>query len=273
MDRQRILLSCPDRAGIIASVAGHLAANGNNILDADSHASDGRFFVRLEFEGPPLDGDGFASALTAFDPEFRLVDCDARPRVAVMVSKPPHCLRELLWRFAADDFGADLTQVVANHPDHEEEVSRFGVPYRRVPVTPESRSQAEAQILDYLAGRVDLVVLARYMQILTPEFLARVGCPVINIHHAFLPAFPGADPYVQAHERGVKLIGATAHYVTEDLDAGPIIDQDVARVSHRDEVPDLVRIGEEIERRVLVRALHAHLGDRVIVAGGRTLVF
>jgi formyltetrahydrofolate deformylase len=272
MDRQRILLSCPDRAGIIAAVAGHLAARGNNILDEDSHSSDGTFFMRLEFEGPPLDGQEFASALAEFELDFRLIDCAARPRVAIMVSKPAHCLRELLWRFAADDFGADLTEVISNHPDHAEEVGRLGVPYRHVPVTPETRADAEARILEYL-GEVDLVILARYMQILTPAFLERVGCPVINIHHAFLPAFPGADPYVRAHERGVKLIGATAHYVTEDLDAGPIIDQDVARVSHRDEVPDLVRIGEEIERRVLVRAVHAHLDDRVIVAGGRTLVF
>jgi formyltetrahydrofolate deformylase len=273
VDRQRILLSCPDRAGIIASVAGYLAANGNNILDADSHSSDGTFFMRLEFDGPSLDRDEFASALAAFDVDFRLVQCSVRPRVAIMVSKPAHCLRELLWRFAADDFGADLTEVIANHPDHGEEVSRHGVPYRHIPATPENRSEAEARMLEHLAGQVDLVILARYMQILTPQFLERLECPVVNIHHAFLPAFPGADPYLQAHERGVKLIGATAHYVTEDLDAGPIIDQDVARVSHRDEVPDLVRIGEEIERRVLVRAVGAHLDDRVIVADGRTLVF
>jgi formyltetrahydrofolate deformylase len=204
--------------------------------------------------------------------EHRFEESDERKRVAIMVSREDHCLSDLLWRWRSGELGAELTAVVSNHPDHEPQVSSLGLPFHHVPVPPEDRDGAERRALELL-GDVDLLVLARYMQILSAGFLEALGAPAINIHHSFLPAFVGADPYLRAHERGVKLIGATAHYVTADLDAGPIIDQDVTRVSHRDEVADLKRIGRDIERGVLARAVAAHLDDRVLLDGDRTVVF
>jgi formyltetrahydrofolate deformylase len=204
--------------------------------------------------------------------EHRFEESSERKRVAIMVSREDHCLSDLLWRWRSGELGAELTAVVSNHPDHADQVTSLGLPFHHVPVEDGGRQEAERQVLELL-GDVDLLVLARYMQILSPEFLGALGAPAINIHHSFLPAFVGADPYLRAHERGVKLIGATAHYVTEDLDAGPIIDQDVTRVSHRDEVGDLKRIGRDIERLVLARAVMAHLDDRVLLDGDRTIVF
>jgi formyltetrahydrofolate deformylase len=189
-----------------------------------------------------------------------------------MVSREDHCLSDLLWRWRSGELGADVVAVVSNHPEHASQVEQLGLPFHHVPVKPQARSEAEDRALE-LIGHVDLLVLARYMQILSGEFLERLAAPAINIHHSFLPAFVGADPYGRAHERGVKLIGATAHYVTEELDAGPIIDQDVTRVSHRDEVGDLERIGRDIERLVLARAVKAHIEDRVLLDGARTIVF
>ncbi len=194
-------------------------------------------------------------------------------RVAIMASREDHCLSDLLWRWRSGELGAEIVAVVSNHPLHADQVSSLGLPFHHVPVAEGEKSTAEGQILELLEGKIDLLVLARYMQILSAEFLAKVAAPAINIHHSFLPAFVGADPYARAHERGVKLIGATAHYVTEALDAGPIIDQDVTRVSHRDEVGDLMRIGRDIERLVLARAVMAHLDDRVLLDGARTIVF
>jgi formyltetrahydrofolate deformylase len=205
--------------------------------------------------------------------EFRFAEAGRLPRVAVMASKEDHCLLDLLWRFRSGELQGQPALVIANHPDHEQAVASFGLPYHHIPVDPERKPEAERAALELLSGNVDLVVLARYMQILSGEFLDRLGCPAINIHHSFLPAFAGADPYHRAWEHGVKLIGATAHYVTEELDAGPIIEQDTARVSHRDEVGDLVRIGRDLERLVLARAVRAHLEDRVLVDGERTVVF
>jgi formyltetrahydrofolate deformylase len=207
-----------------------------------------------------------------FEMEHRFAESSERKRVAIMVSREDHCLSDLLWRWRSGELGADVIAVVSNHPDHREQVESLGLPFHHVPVEPGAKDGAEARALELLAG-VDLLVLARYMQVLSGEFLRRLGAPAINIHHSFLPAFVGADPYRRAHERGVKLIGATAHYVTEALDAGPIIDQDVTRVSHRDEVDDLVRIGRDIERLVLSRAVMAHLSDRVLLDGDRTIVF
>jgi len=203
--------------------------------------------------------------------EYRFAESSERKRVAIMVSREDHCLSDLLWRWRSGELGAELVAVISNHADHADQVASLGLPYHHVPVG-DDREAAEAHVLERL-GEIDLLVLARYMQILSADFLRRVGSPAINIHHSFLPAFVGADPYARAHERGVKLIGATAHYVTEDLDAGPIIDQDVTRVSHRDEVDDLVRIGRDIERLVLARAVKAHLDDRVLLDGDRTIVF
>ncbi len=205
--------------------------------------------------------------------DHRFAESSERKRVAIMVSREDHCLSDLLWRWRSGELGAEVLAVVSNHPDHAGQVSSLGLPYHHVPVEGGDRAATEARILELLGGGIDLLVLARYMQILSADFLERLGAPAINIHHSFLPAFVGADPYARAHERGVKLIGATAHYVTEDLDAGPIIDQDVTRVSHRDEVDDLMRIGRDIERLVLARAVKAHLDDRVLLDGDRTIVF
>jgi formyltetrahydrofolate deformylase len=281
METTRLLLSCPDRPGIVARVAGFLADSDRNIIDADQHSTtdEGRLFMRLVFESAPESqreqlyrrfADEVAEPLSM---EFRFAEAGRLPRVAVMASKEDHCLLDLLWRFRSGELQGQPALVIANHPDHEQAVASFGLPYHHIPVDPERKPEAERAALELLSGNVDLVVLARYMQILSGEFLDRLGCPAINIHHSFLPAFAGADPYHRAWEHGVKLIGATAHYVTEELDAGPIIEQDTARVSHRDEVGDLVRIGRDLERLVLARAVRAHLEDRVLVDGERTVVF
>ena len=196
-----------------------------------------------------------------------------RQRAAILVSRHDHCLVDLLWRWRRGDLDADVVAVISNHDDLRGETEAAGVPFHHVPVAPDSKQQAEARMLELLGDRAELLVLARYMQILSGEFLERVSMPAINIHHSFLPAFPGANPYRRARERGVKLIGATAHYVTAELDDGPIIDQDVVRVDHRQSVADLERVGRDIERTVLARAVALHLDDRVIVDRGRTVVF
>jgi formyltetrahydrofolate deformylase len=205
---------------------------------------------------------------------FELHDASVPKRVAVLVSRYDHCLLDLLWRWRRGEIFMDVGAVVSNHPDLAGEVERFGVAYEHVPVTADTKPQAEARMLELLGdGRYDLIVLARYMQILSGRFLDELATPVINIHHSFLPAFAGAGPYERARERGVKLIGATAHYVTEDLDAGPIIEQDVIRVSHRHGIEELVQLGSDIERTVLHRAVRWHCEDRVLVNGGTTVVF
>jgi formyltetrahydrofolate deformylase len=276
----KLLLACPDRPGLIAAVSGFLAEAGRNIIDADQHSSDeGRFFMRMEFEPAPAAERAelyrrFAEEVAApLGMEHRFAESGDRRRVAIMVSREDHCLSDLLWRWRSGELGAEVAAVVSNHPDHADQVRSLGLPYHHVPVDPSDKAGSELRILELLGGEVDLLVLARYMQILSAGFLRDLAVPAINIHHSFLPAFVGADPYARAHERGVKLIGATAHYVTEELDAGPIIDQDVTRVSHRDEVGDLMRIGRDIERLVLARAVTAHLDDRVLVDGDRTIVF
>jgi formyltetrahydrofolate deformylase len=275
----RLLLACPDRPGLIARVSGFLADAGLNIVDADQHSTaEGRFFMRMVFD-PVADDDlaalqrRFEAEVAApFEMEHRFAESSRRKRVAIMVSREDHCLSDLLWRWRNGELGGELVAVLSNHTDHTEQVAAVGLPFHHIPVESGSREQAERRALDLL-GDVDLLVLARYMQVLSEDFLNELGAPAINIHHSFLPAFVGADPYRRAHERGVKLIGATAHYVTADLDAGPIIDQDVTRVSHRDEVADLVRIGRDAERLVLARAVMAHLDDRVLLDGERTIVF
>jgi formyltetrahydrofolate deformylase len=276
----RLLLACPDRPGLIAAVSGFLAEAGRNIVDADQHSSDeGRFFMRMAFDPAP---EAERAALhSRFEHELagplrmehRFAEPGEPKRVAIMVSREDHCLSDLLWRWRSGELGGELVAVVSNHPDHAAQVESLGLAYHHVPVAPGEREAAEQRVLELLGGEVELLVLARYMQILSAGFLERLGGPAINIHHSFLPAFVGADPYARAHQRGVKLIGATAHYVTEELDAGPIIDQDVTRVSHRDELGDLMRIGRDVERLVLARAVKAHLDDRVLVDGARTIVF
>ena len=234
--------------------------------------------MRMVFDAPPeADREGLhtrfeAEIATPNRMDYTFAESDERKRVAIMVSREDHCLSDLLWRWRSGELEADVVAVISNHADHADTVRMLGLDYHHVPVSPESKEEAEAAAMALLED-VDLLVLARYMQVLSGDFLARLEAPAINIHHSFLPAFVGADPYQQAHERGVKLVGATAHYVTEELDAGPIIDQDVTRVSHRDEVPDLARIGRDMERVVLARAVKAHLDDRVLVDGVRTVVF
>ena len=281
-DVARLIVSCPDRHGIVAALSACLARAGANIVNSDQHSSDpegGSFFLRMEFHLEGLEqGRGaleseIASIADEFGMEWSLRPAATHKRVAIFASRYDHCLLDLLWRWRRGELPMEVVSVVSNHPDLETDVRGFGVPYHHLPVTPETRADAEETALELLAGEVDLVVLARYMQVLSVGFLRRIGAPVINIHHSFLPAFVGADPYARAHERGVKLIGATAHYATEELDAGPIIEQGVARVSHRQDPDELALIGRDIERVVLARALGWHLDDRVIVDGNRTVVF
>jgi formyltetrahydrofolate deformylase len=275
----RLLLACPDRPGLIAAVSGFLAEAGLNIIDADQHSSDeGRFFMRMVFDAVPagerdeIHGRFEREIAARFEMEHRFAESSERKRVVIMVSREDHCLSDLLWRWRSGELGAEVLAVLSNHADHRHQVASLGLPFHHVPIEPGANEEAEARTLDLLP-ELDLLVLARYMQVLSGDFLQRLGAPAINIHHSFLPAFVGADPYRRAHERGVKLIGATAHYVTEELDAGPIIDQDVTRVSHRDEVDDLKSIGRDIERLVLARAVKAHVDDRVLLDGPRTIVF
>jgi formyltetrahydrofolate deformylase len=279
----RLLISCPDRPGIVAAVSSFLFRHGANIVTSDQHSTDpegGRFFMRMEFSTAAMDlgrdelDDAFRLDVgDRFDMSWRISHADQRKRMAVLVSRYEHCLLDLLWRARRGELDAEIVLVASNHPDLEEQVAGFGVPYHHVPVDQGDKSAAETRLLELIAGEVDLVVLARYMQILSGDFLARVGAPLINIHHSFLPAFAGQDPYGQAHRRGVKIIGATAHYATEELDAGPIIAQDVTHVSHRESAADLARLGEDIERTVLARAVKLHLADRALVYENKTVVF
>ncbi len=275
----RLLLACPDQPGLIARVSGFLAESGLNIVDVDQHSTaEGRFFMRMVFDQVPATEreaveKRFGREIgEPFEMDYGFHESSKVKRVAVMVSREDHCLSDLLWRWRNGDLGGELVTVISNHPDHADQVEAVGLPFHHIPVEPEHRAEAEGRILAHLEG-VDLLVLARYMQILSDGFLRELGSPAINIHHSFLPAFVGADPYHRAHERGVKLIGATAHYVTAELDAGPIIAQDVEPVDHRDEVADMIRIGRDIERLVLARAVMAHLDDRVLLDGDRTIVF
>jgi formyltetrahydrofolate deformylase len=276
----RLLISCPDRHGIVAAVSGFLAERGANIVSSAQYSTDpegGAFFMRMAFAIEAIDEDfvaAFAEEVAErFSMDWRVDDAGRPKRVALLVSREDHCLLDLLWRWRRRELHCDIPLVISNHPDSADDVATFGVRYEHVPVVKGQKPAAEAAMLELLAGRFDLVILARYMQVLSGDFLAGVGCPVINIHHSFLPAFAGADPYRRAKERGVKVIGATAHYVTEDLDAGPIIEQDVTRVTHREGVDELVRIGRDVERTVLARAVNLHLQDRVLVHENRTVVF
>lgn len=282
-DVGRLLLRCADRPGLVAAVSSFLAEAGANIVSLDQHATEqsgGTFMQRTIFHLPGLtaarDGlerDFGEQVAGRFDMDFRLTEAAKPKRVAILASKEDHCLLDLLWRNRRGELDISVSMVVSNHPDLAEQVRPFGVPFLHVPATKDTRAEAEQRLLDLLRGNADLVVLARYMQILTQEFLSNVGCPLINIHHSFLPAFIGAAPYRRAKERGVKLVGATAHYVTEELDDGPIIEQDVVRVDHRHSVEDLTRLGADVERLVLSRAVLWHCQDRIIRYGNQTVVF
>jgi formyltetrahydrofolate deformylase len=266
----RLLVTCVDRPGIVAAVSTFLYERGANIVDAEQHSTGDRFFLRTEAELLEDPSGDFAELAERFQMAWRLSRPDPAKRVAILVSRYDHCLLDLLWRFEQGELEGQAALVISNHPDLAGRVAAHGLPFHHVPSG--DKVAAEAQLLELLED-VDLVVLARYMQILSADFLERLAAPAINIHHSFLPAFAGASPYDRALERGVKVIGATAHYVTAELDDGPIIEQDVARVSHRDSRDDLVRIGRDIERLVLARAVKWHLEDRVITDGVRTVVF
>ncbi len=277
-----LLVACRDRTGLVAALSDFVFKNGGNILDADQHAEEetGLFFMRLRWDlhGFAMERGEIPTALGAlagrFDLAWELTYSDVRPRVAVFASKAPHCLYDLLLAHQLGELDGDLVLVVSNHDSLRSVAGHFGVPFEHVPVDPGDKAAAEAAAEKLLAeAAVGLVVLARYMQILSPDLVARWPARIINIHHSFLPAFVGAKPYHQAKARGVKLIGATAHYVTRDLDQGPIIEQDVCRVSHRDDVGELLRKGGELERRVLTRAVRLHLERRVLLSGNRTIVF
>lgn len=275
-----LLVSCRDRTGLVAALSQFVFDYEGNIVDLDQHAEvdTGMFFMRLEWDLAKfkLDRESLKAAIRMlacrFELEWQLTFSDEKPRVAIFASKVPHCLYDLLLCEQLGDLGGEIALVIANHPELERVAGHFGKAF--VCLDLKNKDAAEAKQQELLAThKIDLVVLARYMQILSPEFCQAWKGKAINIHHSFLPAFVGAKPYHQAKERGVKVIGATAHYVTPDLDQGPIIDQGVARVSHRDEVEDLIRKGRELERQVLTRAVTLHLQRRVLVSGNRTIVF
>lgn len=282
-DRGRMLISCPDGPGIVATVSKFLYEHGANIVQSDQYSMDpegGMFFMRVEFDLEGLAGrlseleNDFAEIAERFRMDCRFSLASVKKRVAVFVSKEDHCLLELLWSWQSGDLYADIAVVVSNHPDMKRLVEPFGIPYVHIPVTPETKPEAERRQVEAVERYgADMIVLARYMQIVSPKFIESYRNRMINIHHSFLPAFIGGNPYKQAYGRGVKIIGATAHYVTEELDGGPIIDQDVQRVTHRDNVEDLKRIGRMIERTVLARAVKWHLEDRILVHENKTVVF
>ncbi len=277
-----LLIHCEDRRGIVARVSGFIHDFGGNILDSEHHTDEetNEFLMRMEFatEGlqiPPDDiAAAFAPVAKAFEMRYEVRHSIRRTRVAILVSKQDHCLADLLQRHKRDELHIDVPVIISNHDTCVGWAELFKIPFSVCPVTKETKPQQEQQVLSLLREhRIELVVMARYMQILSANFLSQVGCPVINIHHSFLPAFIGANPYRQAYDRGVKIIGATAHYATEDLDEGPIIEQDVMRVGHRDTVDDLVRKGRDLEEVVLARAVRRHVERRVLVYGRKTVVF
>jgi formyltetrahydrofolate deformylase len=277
-----LLVSCPDRKGIVAALAQLLYGHGANILDADQHTDSlaGSFFQRIRFDLSEMHTDRIAIERAIADVAgrlgmtYRLAYANRTKRVAVFVSRYGHCLIDLLWRRRLGELDCEIVLVIANHADLEDVAIQFGVPFHVIPVVQDEKATAEAEQRRVLeSNEVDLVVFARYMQVVSDAFVAHYPNRIINIHHSFLPAFIGQKPYHQAHRRGVKLIGATAHYATAALDEGPIIEQDVARISHKDSVEDLIRRGRDLEKVVLARALRLHLEDRVLVYGNKTVVF
>ncbi len=283
-DHACLIVHGSDRPGIVAAVSALITRNQGNIVAFDQYSDDptgGAYFQRVVFHRadlaaalPGIEADLARTLSEGFDLEWSITDQSVPKRMAILASKQDHCLLDLLWRHRRGDLPVTIPMVISNHTTSAEDVRAFGVPFFHVPSTPgPDKSESEAEVLKLLVGNVDFVVLARYMQILSPGFLDRLGVPVINIHHSFLPAFIGAEPYKKAKERGVKLIGATSHYVTSDLDEGPIIDQDTIPVTHADTVAELTRRGADVERQVLARAVLWHAQDRVVRHGNHTIVF
>lgn len=276
-----LLISCPDQRGLVAKFANFIYSNGGNIIHADQHTdfAAGLFLTRIEWQldGFNLPREFIAPAFNAIaqplGAKWEIRFSDTVPRIAIWVSRQDHCLFDLIWRQRAKEFIAEIPLIISNHSNLKVVGEQFNIDFHHIPITKDNKSEQEAQQLELLRQyKIDLVVLAKYMQIVSADFINQFP-QIINIHHSFLPAFIGANPYHRAFERGVKIIGATAHYATADLDAGPIIEQDVVRVSHRDEVDDLVRKGKDLERVVLARAVRSHLQNRVLVYGNRTVVF
>lgn len=282
-NKARLLISCGDQPGIVAAVSQFLYGQGANIVESNQHSTDpeaGMFFMRVEFEIDNLheraDGlkQAFSKIASEFNMDWRLSLASKRKRTAIFVSKEPHCLLELLWEYQNGDLDADISLVISNHETSKGLVESLGIPFYYIPANKDIRQEVEEKQLQLLAEyNIELIILARYMQILTPNFVSKHPHRIINIHHSFLPAFIGAKPYERAYNRGVKLIGATSHYVTNDLDEGPIIEQGVERVSHHHNAEDLKKIGRSIERSVLARAVNWHLQDRVLVHENKTIVF
>ncbi len=276
-----LLVSCPDRSGLVAKIANFIYANSGNIIHADQHTdfSTGLFLNRVEWQldGFNLPREAIATAFNAIaeslDAQWQIHFSDTIPRMAIWVSKQNHCLLDLLWRWQAKELQAEIPLIISNHTSLEAIAKQFEIDFYHIPITKENKLAQEQKELALLKKyQIDLVILAKYMQILSPDLVASFP-NIINIHHSFLPAFPGAKPYHRAHDRGVKIIGATAHYVTKDLDEGPIIEQEVVHVSHRDNVSDFIRKGKDLEKLVLSRAVRWHLDHRVLVYGNRTVVF
>ncbi|MET3317955.1 UNVERIFIED_ORG: formyltetrahydrofolate deformylase [Peribacillus simplex] len=282
-DRGRLIIKCPDQPGIVATVTAFLKEHGANIVELSQYSMNpegGTFFTRIEFDCPGLKEKAldmevaFQEISTKFSMQWTFNYVSDLKRTAIFVSKEPHCLLELLWEWQSGDLLADIALVISNHEDTRQIVESMNIPFYYIPANKDIRKEVEAQQLKLLEEfNVDLIVLARYMQILTPDFVAAYPNKIINIHHSFLPAFIGARPYERAYNRGVKLIGATSHYVTNDLDEGPIIEQDIERVDHRDSAEDMKKVGRSAERRVLARAVKWHLEDRVLVHENKTVVF
>ncbi|UWZ82215.1 formyltetrahydrofolate deformylase [Occallatibacter riparius] len=283
-DSAVLLIDCPDRRGLIARVSSLLYEHGANILHADEHSDEvlGLFFMRIEFalqsDGLTMDLDNFRAAFTPIATDLNmnwsLTSSAERPRVALFCSRYTHCMNDLLQRWFSGELHCDIPLIISNHSDAQLLADFYGIPFEHVPVTADARAAAEARQLELLAANnIDLVVLARYMQVLSPEFVAQYPSRIINVHHSFLPAFTGARPYHAAHSRGVKIIGATSHYVTATLDDGPIIEQNVARITHREQVEDLIAKGRDLERSVLFRAVKLHLQRRILCYSNKTVVF
>jgi formyltetrahydrofolate deformylase len=275
-----LLLSCKDRTGLISRMSHFVFERGGNITDLDEHVDGGQFFLRIawdmkNFSVPESDVRGaFAPLAKEFDATWQISFTAHKQRVAIFVSKLDHCLQEILWRHQLGEFDVEICLVISNHEDLRPLAGHYGIPYFVFPITNDNRRDQEKKELTLLKEqKVGTIVLARYMQVLSPEFVNEYPNQIINIHHSFLPAFAGRDPYTQAYERGVKIIGATSHYVTKDLDDGPIIEQDIIRISHKDGVKDLVRKGRDLERMILARALFLHAQHRVLVHGKKTIVF
>ncbi|AZR81136.1 formyltetrahydrofolate deformylase [Thiomicrospira sp. S5] len=278
----RLIISCPDQVGIVATVAGFIADEGGSIVEANHHtdAMNKWFFMRHEILAESLNDDlegfktKFAAIAERFQMDWQVTDSDKPKRIALFASKESHCLADLLYRWHEGDLPGEVACVIANHDDLRRMVEWYDIPFHHVPVTPDTKPEAFAKSQELVAQYdADVIVLARYMQILPPQMCVDYAGKVINIHHSFLPSFVGAKPYHQAYERGVKLIGATCHYVTEELDAGPIIEQDVIRVSHSHSIDDMRRLGRDVEKTVLSRGLRYHLEDRVLIHGNKTVVF